>query len=117
MTDKEGLGHAGGFTGLATAYYVLQRAPTLCMAVFEARQVGAGASGRIGGLVLEDTAVGPLPGLDGCLATLHTLARTQHILCDLRVGGCWEMGGAFDPRKLLAATVKRAGGTFLSGPP
>ena len=52
-----------GLTGLAVAHYVIQRSPSLHVAVFEARQVGAGASGRTGGLVLEDTAVGPLPGV------------------------------------------------------
>ena len=43
-----------GFTGLATAHYVRQRCPDLRVAVFEAWQVGAGASGRTGGLVLEE---------------------------------------------------------------
>ena len=81
-----------GFTGLATAHYVLQRSPAMRVAVFEARQVGAGASGRTGGLVLEDTAVGPLPGVEDCIATLQELVSTQHIDCDLHVGGCWEIG-------------------------
>jgi glycine/D-amino acid oxidase-like deaminating enzyme len=109
------------------------------VAVFEARQVGAGASGRTGGLVLEDTAVGPLPDVEDCIATLQDLVSTQHIACDLCVDGCWEVGrlradasspiqwadhgllqvvnsirgGAFDPRKFLAglaAVVQRAGG-------
>src|SRR5262245_66557046 len=81
-----------GFTGLATAHYVLQHCPDLHVAVFEAWQVGAGASGRTGGLVLEDTAIGPLPGVGDCIATLHELVRTQAIACDLRVRGCWELG-------------------------
>jgi gamma-glutamylputrescine oxidase len=135
-----------GFTGLATAYYVLRRTPTLRVAVFEARQVGAGASGRTGGLVLEDTAVGPLPGVEDCIATLHELVSTQHIACDLHVDGCWEIGrhgghprspihwtdhgtlqvinlipgGAFDPRKFLGglvAVVERAGGRIFEGTP
>jgi glycine/D-amino acid oxidase-like deaminating enzyme len=135
-----------GFTGLATAHYVLQRSPSLRVAVFEALQVGAGASGRTGGLVLEDTAVGPLPGVEDCIATLHELVRTQHIVCDLHVSGCWEIGrlegdpcspiqwadhgtlqvvnvipgGAFDPRKFLAglaATVQRAGGHIFEQAP
>jgi gamma-glutamylputrescine oxidase len=135
-----------GFTGLATAHYVLQGAPSLRVAVFEARQVGAGASGRTGGLVLEDTAVGPLPGVEDCIATLHELVCTQNIPCDLHVGGCWEIGrldghpgspihwadhgtlqvinfipgGAFDPRKFLAglaASVQRAGGHIFEQAP
>ncbi len=135
-----------GFTGLATAHYVLQRTPGLRLAVFEARQVGAGASGRTGGLVLEDTADGPLPGVDNCVATLQELVSTQHIACDLHVAGCWEIGrhgghrdspiqwddhgtlqvvnfipgGAFDPRKYLAglaAVIEHAGGQIFEHAP
>jgi glycine/D-amino acid oxidase-like deaminating enzyme len=135
-----------GFTGLATAHYVLQGSPTLRLAVFEALQVGAGASGRTGGLVLEDTAVGALPGVEDCIATLQELVATQRIPCDLHLGGCWEIGrfgahacspihwsdrgtlqvvnfiagGAFDPRKFLAgmaATVQRAGGQIFEHAP
>jgi glycine/D-amino acid oxidase-like deaminating enzyme len=135
-----------GFTGLATAHYVLQRSPTLHVAVFEARQVGAGASGRTGGLVLEDTAAGPLPGVDACIATLQHLVDSENIACDLHVGGCWEIGrlhgqphspihwadhgtlqvvnfipgGAFDPRKFLAGLaeiVQRAGGQIYEQAP
>jgi gamma-glutamylputrescine oxidase len=135
-----------GFTGLATAHYVLRGDPALQVAVFEARQVGAGASGRTGGLVLEDTAVGPLPGVEDCVATLHELVSGQHIACDLHVGGCWEIGrrethpgspihwsdhgtlevvnfipgGAFDPRKFLAglaAIIQHAGGKIFEQAP
>jgi glycine/D-amino acid oxidase-like deaminating enzyme len=135
-----------GFTGLATAHYVLQCCPGLRVAVFEARQVGAGASGRTGGLVLEDTAAGPLPGVENCIATVHELVRSQAIPCDLRVDGCWQIGrrggraaspirwtdngrlrvinvipgGAFDPRKFLAglaAVVQRADGQVFEQAP
>jgi glycine/D-amino acid oxidase-like deaminating enzyme len=131
---------------MATAYYVLQRSPALRVAVFEARNVGAGASGRTGGLVLEDTAVGPLPGVEACVSTLHTLVSSQGIACDLDVDGCWEIGrhggqpsspiqwsdhgtlqvvnvipgGAFDPRKFLAglaAIIERAGGQIFEQSP
>jgi gamma-glutamylputrescine oxidase len=135
-----------GFTGLATAHYLLQHFPGLRLAVFEAREVGAGASGRTGGLVLEDTADGPLPGVDHCIATLQELVSTQGIACDLHVSGCWEIGrheahrdspiqwadhgtlqvvnfipgGAFDPRKFLAglaAVVECAGGQIFEHTP
>ena len=135
-----------GFTGLATAHYVLQCSPALRVAIFEAQHVGAGASGRTGGLVLEDTAVGPLPGLENCVATLHELVSTQQIACDLNVGGCWEIGrhggrpcsplqwddhgtlqvvnvipgGAFDPCKYLAglaAVIEAAGGYIFEQAP
>ena len=39
----------GGYTGLWTAYYLLQRDPTLSVTVLEAHEVGFGASGRNGG--------------------------------------------------------------------
>ncbi len=39
----------GGYTGLWTAYYLLQRQPSLRVAVLEANVVGFGASGRNGG--------------------------------------------------------------------
>ena len=135
-----------GFTGLATAFYVLHCRPDLHLAVFESQQVGAGASGRTGGLVLEDTAVGPLPGVEDCIATLHDLVTTQNLQCDLQLGYCWEIGrqgadplspiqwddqgtlqvvnvkpgGAFDPRKFLsglAAIVERAGGQIFEHAP
>jgi gamma-glutamylputrescine oxidase len=135
-----------GFTGLATAHYVHQLCPDLRVAVFEAQQVGNGASGRTGGLVLEDTAVGPLPGVRNCIATLQELVHTQGIQCDLQVHGCWEIGrrrgqraspirwadqgtlrvvyaipgGAFDPRKFLAGLaeiVQRAGGQIFEHAP
>ena len=135
-----------GFTGLATAHYILQHDPGLRVAVFESQQVGAGASGRTGGLVLEDTAVGPLSGVEDCVATLQELVRTQAIACDLHVDGCWEIGrrggqpesplhwtdhgtlqvvnvipgGAFDPRKFLAglaACVQQRGGQIFEHAP
>jgi len=39
----------GGYTGLWTAYYLLQLAPQLKIAIVEARHVGFGGSGRNGG--------------------------------------------------------------------
>lgn len=135
-----------GFTGLATAFYVLHHMPDLRVAVFESERVGAGASGRTGGLVLEDTAVGPLPGVEDCIATLRDLVTTQGIACDLQLGDCWEIGranaqplspiqwsdhgtlqvvhvrpgGAFDPRKFLAGVaniVQTAGGQIFEHAP
>lgn len=135
-----------GFTGLATAHYVQQLCPGRQVAVFEAAQVGHGASGRTGGLVLEDTAVGPLPGVGDCIATVRQLVQSQGIACDLRVNGCWEIGrhniqptspirwndhgtlavvhnipgGAFDPRRYLgglATLITCAGGHIFEHAP
>jgi gamma-glutamylputrescine oxidase len=46
----------GGYTGLSAAYYLSQRFPGKEIALFEARGVGHGASGRNGGMVLPQTA-------------------------------------------------------------
>jgi len=46
----------GGYTGLSSAYYILQRYPEKSVAIFEARGVGQGASGRNGGMLLPQTA-------------------------------------------------------------
>jgi gamma-glutamylputrescine oxidase len=46
----------GGYTGLSTAYYLLHRFPSKSVAVFEARGVGHGASGRNGGMLLPQSA-------------------------------------------------------------
>ena len=135
-----------GFTGLATAHYLLQYCPGLRVAVFESHRVGAGASGRTGGMVLEGTAIGLLPGVEDCIATLQELVHTQAIQCDLHLGGCWEIGrqhasphspihwsdsgtlqvvnaipgGAFDPCKFLAgmvAVVQQAHGQVFEQTP
>ncbi len=135
-----------GFTGLATAHYVLRHSPALRVAVFEAHSIGAGASGRTGGLVLEDTAVGPLDGVGDCVATLQALVAAEGIACDFQVHGAWEIGrqgglpdsplqwtdqgilqvvheipgGAFDPRRFLAGLlggIERAGGQVFEQAP
>ena len=47
----------GGFTGVSTAYHLSQRFPKLGIALVEAKQLGNGASGRNGGLVLNGITV------------------------------------------------------------
>ena len=42
----------GGYTGLSAAYHLLQRYPERTVALFEAKGVGHGASGRNGGMIL-----------------------------------------------------------------
>lgn len=45
----------GGYTGLSAACHLMKTNPRLNVAVLEARQVGHGASGRNGGMVLSQT--------------------------------------------------------------
>lgn len=47
----------GGFTGVSTAYHLGRRFPQLGIALLEAKQLGNGASGRNGGLVLNGITV------------------------------------------------------------
>jgi len=123
-----------GFTGLASALRCAERGATVH--VFEAGAIGAGASGRSGGIVLEGTAAGLLPDADSCLAALAELVAEHAIDCDLALGGCctvrhvpgdppppppawpdeggWllldrrEPGGALDPGKLVAGLARAA---------
>src|SRR6204780_1546450 len=69
----------GGFTGLAAAAWLRKIAPDKSVAVFEAWTVGAGASGRTGGMALAGPAAGGLPGL------AEVLAGFSKILDDLGV--------------------------------
>jgi glycine/D-amino acid oxidase-like deaminating enzyme len=77
----------GGFTGLSTALHCAQRGLATCLV--EQGRVGDGASGRTGGVALEGTAHGPLPGVENCLPTLERVVADAAIDCDLRLPGCW----------------------------
>jgi glycine/D-amino acid oxidase-like deaminating enzyme len=98
-----------GFTGLSTAWHLARRGARV--AVLEASRIGAGASGRTGGLVLEGTAAGPLPGANACLETLREVVTEADIDCDLRLGGCWELVHARTPGARRALWPD--GGTML----
>jgi len=123
-----------GFTGLAAALRCAERGASVH--VFEAGAIGAGASGRSGGIALEGTAAGPLPDADACLPALEALVAEHGIDCDLVLDGCctvrhvpgdppppppawpdeggWlrvdgrEPGGSLDPGKLVAGLARAA---------
>lgn len=78
-----------GFTGLAAALELA--AADLSVVVLEAATLGAGASGRSGGIALEDTAAGVVEGFGGCLPALRALLEREQIHCDLALGGCLEV--------------------------
>jgi glycine/D-amino acid oxidase-like deaminating enzyme len=91
-----------GFTGLSAAA-ILARAGAE-VHVLEASTLGDGASGRSGGLALEGTAFGALPGVERCLDALREQVRAHGIRCDLALDGCWEVrhaapGEAPDPER------------------
>jgi gamma-glutamylputrescine oxidase len=78
-----------GLTGVSAAYHLARRG--LGVAVLDAGPVGAGASGRTGGLVLEGTAAGNLDGVTSCIDALRHVVDEAGIACDLRLGGVWEL--------------------------
>jgi glycine/D-amino acid oxidase-like deaminating enzyme len=85
----------GGFTGLAAAARLAHLAPEKTVAVLEADRIGAGASGRTGGVALAGTAVGDLPGLGDVLQGFRALLEERHIECELVLSGSWEIGRHF----------------------
>jgi len=82
----------GGFTGLAAAAWLRLLASASSVAVFEAERIGAGASGRTGGMALGETAAGDLPGLGDVLDGFQKILRELNVDCDLSLPGAWEIG-------------------------
>jgi predicted NAD/FAD-binding protein len=77
----------GGFTGLAAAAWLRKLAPEKSVAVFEAARIGAGASGRTGGMVLAETAAGNQHGLGDVLAGFQSILEKLKVRCDLQLHG------------------------------
>jgi glycine/D-amino acid oxidase-like deaminating enzyme len=82
----------GGFTGLSAAAWLRRLEPGKSVAVLEAATIGAGASGRTGGMTLAETAVGNLPGLGDVLGGFSEIVRQLDVDCDLMLPGAWEIG-------------------------
>jgi glycine/D-amino acid oxidase-like deaminating enzyme len=136
----------GGFTGLAAAAWLRKIAPDKSVAVFEAWNIGAGASGRTGGMALSESAAGDLPGLGDVLAGFKEILGEFGVDCDQRFTGAEEIargkglansdiswsdsgtlrvmkqvdGGTIDPGKLvsgLARAGQRLGALILENHP
>jgi len=82
----------GGFTGLTAAAWLRRLSPKQTVVVLETRHVGAGASGRTGGMALAETAAGKQPGLGDVLAGFRHILDTLEVHCDLDLCGAWEIG-------------------------
>lgn len=80
-----------GFTGLSAAYHLRRARPDRRVTVLEAETVGSGASGRTGGVVLDDTAAGPAPEFAHCLESAAELIARERIDCAWTTPGCWEV--------------------------
>src|SRR5262249_18735102 len=81
----------GGFTGLAAAAWLSSLAPEKTVALLEAERIGAGASGRTGGMVLAESGAGDLPGLGDVLASFSNTLQTLGVNCDLFLPGAFEI--------------------------
>jgi len=81
-----------GFTGLAAATWLRRSDPVESVVVLEASRIGAGASGRTGGIVLTETAAGDAPGLGDVLAGLQDILKKLEVESDLSLPGVWEVG-------------------------
>jgi glycine/D-amino acid oxidase-like deaminating enzyme len=81
----------GGFTGLAAAAWLRALDPTKSVVVLEAMRIGAGASGRTGGLVLDKTAADDLPGLGDVIGGLKRIVARLGVACELKLPGVWEV--------------------------
>jgi len=123
-----------GFTGLAAAAWLRRVAPHSSFVVLEAAHIGAGASGRTGGMVLSESAAGDLPGFGDVLAGFQKILQTLEVKCDLTLDGAWEIarrggrksspikwqdsgtlrvidevpGGTLDPGKLVSGFARAA---------
>lgn len=82
----------GGFSGLSAAAWLRRVAPEKSVVLLESATIGAGSSGRTGGLTLAETAAGDLPGLGDVLAGFASILKELEIDCDLALPGVYEIG-------------------------
>jgi glycine/D-amino acid oxidase-like deaminating enzyme len=82
----------GGFTGLAAACWARRLAPERSVVVFDAGRLGEGASGRTGGIILDETAAGPLPGLGNVLEGFTRALEELQLDGGVELTGAWEIG-------------------------
>lgn len=90
----------GGYTGLATAYHLKRYNPALNVVVLEAQQVGSGASGRHGGMLLPQPPTESFEIAESAslhqqtyaltarnLKTIQRICRDSGTECDLKLKG------------------------------
>lgn len=81
----------GGFTGLAAAAWLKRLSPGKSVVVLEANCLGSGSSARTGGVVMGESAVGNLPGLDDVLKGFVRILGELEIDCGAEMRGVWEL--------------------------
>ena len=82
----------GGFAGLSAAAHVKKYAHGKSVLLLETGKLGNGASGRTGGMALDETAAGPLSGAKKVLAAYRKILRQLNVQADLSLPGAWEIG-------------------------
>jgi glycine/D-amino acid oxidase-like deaminating enzyme len=114
----------GGFTGLAAAAWLKHLSPESSVALFEAEDFGAGASGHTGGMALAETAAGDLPGLGDVIAGYQKIIRALNVDADLTLPGVYEISRTsalkdspifWNDSGTLAAVNRVPGGTINPG--
>ncbi len=105
----------GGFTGLAAAAWLRRTDPAKSVVVLEASQIGAGASGRTGGIVLAETAAGDVPGLGDVLAGFEDILGKLEVECDLTLPGVWEIGRSGDKKRKSPIEWSDSGRLVVAG--
>lgn len=112
----------GGFTGVSTAYRLSQRFPQLGIALLEAKQLGNGASGRNGGLVLNGITVRDRdPDLmvrehhvtKRAIDDIETLIRDQHLAVRFRRAGCLHVATTTQAAEEAHALTEQLGARGL----
>ena len=92
-----------GYTGMWTAYYLLQRDPSLRVAVVEREIAGFGASGRNGGwcypgFPVSGSILAERYGADAARAVSRAMYDTYHeidrVVRSERIDAQWKEGGA-----------------------
>ena len=82
----------GGFAGLSAAAHLKRYAPAKSVLLLEARNLGNGASGRTGGMALDETAAGPVRGAEKVLAAYRRILRRMRVQAGASFPGAWEIG-------------------------
>jgi gamma-glutamylputrescine oxidase len=111
----------GGFTGLASAYYLRALSAQKSVAVLEAQGCGSGASGRNGAMVLTMTAdrfmnFSSAPAMDrriydltvDNIRRLAALSLATGIDCELETNGALQVLGSAQEIKAAQAYVRQA---------
>lgn len=113
-----------GFAGLSAAAWLARLAPGKSVIVLESESIGNGASGRTGGMVLDQSAAGPLHDLGDVLTGYQKILAALKVDAALALPGAWELARrkplpdspiCWNDSGTLAAVAKVPGGSVNPG--